>query len=185
MLTKCFEQYLGHDSTASLTTAHRILRGQMLAYVSREFINHWTGMHQAGGSTAELHRSRLENKSVREHWGSLHQNTFCAICLLRRPEHVMKCRHSVCDFCVQIFATPRVTEEYTYTFSSCICCGRPADLLVRLKPPSAGLRILSIDGGGVRGIVPLEFLNLLQKSLGSSCRVQDLFDLALGTSVGE
>jgi hypothetical protein len=30
----------------------------------------------------------------------------------------------------------------------------------------------------------LEFISILQKSLRSSCQVQDLFDLALGTSVG-
>ncbi|TKA60681.1 hypothetical protein B0A55_12855, partial [Friedmanniomyces simplex] len=46
------------------------------------------------------------------------------------------------------------------------------------------IRILSVDGGGIRGIIPLEFLHLLQRSLGSSCRIQDLFDLALGTSAG-
>ncbi|KAK0866001.1 hypothetical protein LTR87_015181 [Friedmanniomyces endolithicus] len=61
---------------------------------------------------------------------------------------------------------------------------RRTHLLIRLKPPTAGVRVLSVDGGGVRGIIPLEFLHLLQRSFGSSCRIQDLFDLALGTSAG-
>lgn len=69
-------------------------------------------------------------------------------------------------------------------FDDCLVCGKEAALLVRLKPPTAGVRIISVDGGGIRGIVPLEFLSQLQHSLGSSCRIQTLFDLALGTSAG-
>lgn len=57
--------------------------------------------------------------------------------------------------------------------------------MVRLKPPTAGIRILSIDGGGVRGIIPLEILSMLQGIAGSSCPVQDLFDLVYGTSIGQ
>jgi len=58
-------------------------------------------------------------------------------------------------------------------------------LLIRLKPPTAGLRIMTLDGGGVAGIISMRFVDLLQKSLGSNCRIQDLFDLIVGTSVGK
>ncbi|KAH8431446.1 patatin-like phospholipase family protein [Aspergillus melleus] len=43
--------------------------------------------------------------------------------------------------------------------------------------------ILAIDGGGVRGVIPLEFLVLVQESLGR-CPLQDLVDLGVGTSSG-
>ena len=56
---------------------------------------------------------------------------------------------------------------------------------VRIKPPTAGVRILSIDGGGVRGIVPLEFLNLLQVEVGSEIPLESLFDQVFGTSSGK
>ncbi|KAL9606564.1 MAG: hypothetical protein Q9179_000289 [Wetmoreana sp. 5 TL-2023] len=59
-----------------------------------------------------------------------------------------------------------------------------SSLSVVLKPPTAGINILSIDGGGVRGAVPLEFLSILQEILGDDCPIQDLFDLAFGTSSG-
>ena len=62
---------------------------------------------------------------------------------------------------------------------------KPVQLTVQLKPPTAGIRVMSIDGGGVRGIVPLEFLDLLQRSLGPECPLQDFFDLAFGTSAGK
>ena len=44
------------------------------------------------------------------------------------------------------------------------------------------LRILSIDGGGVRGIIPIIWLTHLEKRAGR--RTAELFDLIVGTSVG-
>ena len=66
----------------------------------------------------------------------------------------------------------------------CVLCSL-GTLRVTLKPPTAGIRILSVDGGGVRGVVPLEFLNILQDTIGPECPIQDLFDLAFGTSSGK
>lgn len=54
-----------------------------------------------------------------------------------------------------------------------------------LHPPTAGPRILSIDGGGVCGVIPPEFLRLLQKVVRRNCEVQSLFGLAFGTSSGK
>lgn len=62
-------------------------------------------------------------------------------------------------------------------------CGS-SSLTVTLKPPTAGIRILTIDGGGIRGVVPLEFMRKLQDKVGPDCPIQDLFDLAFGTSSG-
>jgi patatin-like phospholipase/acyl hydrolase len=43
-------------------------------------------------------------------------------------------------------------------------------------------RVLSIDGGGIRGIIPALVLANLEKTTGAS--VSDLFDLIVGTSTG-
>jgi patatin-like phospholipase/acyl hydrolase len=51
-------------------------------------------------------------------------------------------------------------------------------------PPTMNPTILAIDGGGIRGAIPLEFLILVQESLGPGCKIQDLVDLAMGTSSG-
>ncbi|XP_071686733.1 patatin-like protein 2 isoform X2 [Rutidosis leptorrhynchoides] len=59
-----------------------------------------------------------------------------------------------------------------------------------LQPPTYGnlITILSIDGGGVRGIIPsviLEFLETeLQKVDGEKARIADYFDVIAGTSTG-
>lgn len=63
----------------------------------------------------------------------------------------------------------QVDREHAFILKRCGLCLRPADLTVHLKPPTAGVRILSVDGGGIRGIVPLEFLELLQRSFGDDC----------------
>jgi patatin-like phospholipase/acyl hydrolase len=57
-----------------------------------------------------------------------------------------------------------------------------------MKPPSAGVRVLSLDGGGVRGILELIVLRYLQDyfthELGAYVPVIEMFDLVVGTSTG-
>lgn len=55
--------------------------------------------------------------------------------------------------------------------------------MIDVLPPTMNPTILAIDGGGVRGVIPLEFLILIQENLGS-CALQDLIDLSIGTSSG-
>ncbi|KAL4582318.1 hypothetical protein LXL04_006865 [Taraxacum kok-saghyz] len=58
------------------------------------------------------------------------------------------------------------------------------------RPPNTGdlITVLSIDGGGIRGIVPgviLEYLELqLQELDGEEARIADYFDVIAGTSTG-
>ena len=72
--------------------------------------------------------------------------------------------------------------EHRYTLT-CIICNE-GTLTVGLRPPTRGIRILSIDGGGTRGVIPLEYLAMLQEAVGDSCPVTNLFDLGFGTSSG-
>ncbi len=43
-------------------------------------------------------------------------------------------------------------------------------------------RILSIDGGGIKGVFPAAFLANIEQTVGRS--VSDYFDLVVGTSTG-
>jgi len=45
------------------------------------------------------------------------------------------------------------------------------------------LRILAIDGGGIRGIIPAVVLAAIEKQSGKP--ICELFDLIAGTSTGE
>ncbi|KAI9767630.1 MAG: hypothetical protein M1839_004461 [Geoglossum umbratile] len=57
-----------------------------------------------------------------------------------------------------------------------------------VKPPSAGVRVLSLDGGGIRGILELMVLMYLQDyvtvELGVYVPIIEMFDLVVGTSTG-
>ncbi|KAK8048468.1 hypothetical protein PG994_010198 [Apiospora phragmitis] len=58
------------------------------------------------------------------------------------------------------------------------------ELVVRIRPPTAGHGILCIDGGGVGGIIPSTILELVQDRLDLPIPVQEHFSMAYGVSVG-
>jgi len=70
-----------------------------------------------------------------------------------------------------------------YYIGTCLLC-HSENCTVRLKPFPAGERILNINGGGPRGVIPLEILKIIQNIMGPNTRLQDMFDVAFGTSVG-
>jgi uncharacterized protein len=60
-------------------------------------------------------------------------------------------------------------------------------LIIMLEKKSRFVRILSIDGGGIRGIIPGQVLVRLEEKLDSKksgTRIADVFDLITGTSTG-
>jgi len=75
--------------------------------------------------------------------------------------------------------------EYRFMLRECVICQSLGSLIIKLKPPTSGVRILSIDGGGSRGIIPLDNLSLLQDLAGPDIAIHELFDLSFGTSSGE
>lgn len=75
--------------------------------------------------------------------------------------------------------------EYSYRITKCILCHSNSELTVRLKPPTAGSRLLVLDGGGIRGILTLRILQALDKYRQLPYPIHDEFDLILGTSTGK
>ncbi|KAJ1375751.1 Patatin-like phospholipase domain [Sesbania bispinosa] len=67
---------------------------------------------------------------------------------------------------------------------------RTKSSLAQIQPPTYGnlVTILSIDGGGIRGIIPATILTFLETQLqeldGESARLADYFDVIAGTSTG-
>ena len=82
----------------------------------------------------------------------------------------------------------RTTCENTYVVDSCFLCSERVDAKFRFKPKTKSLNVLTIDGGGVKGIIPLQGLQLLElmlEPLLPGFPIQDHFRVLVGTSSGE
>jgi hypothetical protein len=132
-------------------------------------------------TSAEIHVNNLSLRS--RYWSQMRSNLTCLFCIRWKPEeHVLTCGHSICDVCPRIlgYEAPEVDEQFTA--SQCILCRTNDSVVAVLQPSTANLSILSIDGGGICGVILLEFLRAMQELIETP--LQDLFDFAIGTSSG-
>lgn len=141
------------------------------------------GVH--GDWAAESHRRVLRKAHDRIRWEKIRSEQCSFFCLLEDPQHVLRCKHAICDACVVRCGIPQPQQDYHYLLEVCPLCSTPCDIRITLKPPTAGLRLLSLDGGGARGVVSLQFLRSLQAALGGAGRIQDYFDMGVGVSAGK
>ncbi|KAK7557627.1 hypothetical protein IWX91DRAFT_110775 [Phyllosticta citricarpa] len=113
-------------------------------------------------------------------------HTACFCCLFEMPEHSLPCGHIICTSCVKTYGI--VSGKNELTIQACPLCSnhiQPSwSHKIALKPKAAGVRILSLDGGGVRGIIELEVLWQIEQALGGKLPIQRFFDLIVGTSSG-
>ena len=137
---------------------------------------------EKGRSSAALHADNLLEHL--EYLRPLRSPSTCLCCIQRKSEHVFECGHALCDICVAIFGDTVEGLEYCFEMPTCLLCRLGSSLNVRLLPPTCSARLLSVDGGGSRGIVPITFLDTLQEVLGLPYPIQHHFDFAIGTSSG-
>ncbi|KAJ3460552.1 hypothetical protein MRS44_011419 [Fusarium solani] len=112
----------------------------------------------------------------------------CLACLSNAPTNMLPCtphEHGICEDCIRRY-NPRTGEASVIRMNACPlgCLFSTTPWNIRVKPRTAGARILALDGGGVRGIVELVILAKIEKAVGFGIRIQDLFDLVIGTSTG-
>lgn len=111
-------------------------------------------------------------------------NIICSTCLLRSPDHILACGHTMCESCIHDHFPLSLSYHYT-DITRCLVCGRAMSQRIFIKPATMKPSLLAIDGGGVRGIISLELLNRLEKSLDVPTPIWGFFDLIVGTSAGE
>lgn len=112
-----------------------------------------------------------------------HATCFC--CLMDVPEHALPCGHVLCSACVKAYG------KSSKTAITLACCPLHKETtnwakaaVIRFKPTGAGVRVLCLDGGGVRAIVQLEVLRAIEHLLGGEINIQSFFDLIVGTGAG-
>ncbi|KAI1846078.1 hypothetical protein JX266_007887 [Neoarthrinium moseri] len=110
----------------------------------------------------------------------------CFSCLRELPECPLPCGHILCLPCVQTYG--RNTSRSTIEMTRCplhvqdVIADPP--WIIPIKPARAGVRILCLDGGGVRSIVELQVLKAIKKVLGPKLPLQLFFDLIVGNGTG-
>jgi len=136
-------------------------------------------------SATSLHLDLFNDKEFRGYISRYKSYKTCLCCLMRAPEKVFVCGHAFCDICIRTFGTRCMSKPFHFNVSSCFICGMEANAVFKLIPPTAGIRILSMDGGGVRGIIGLTTLVQLERDLSYlGCPIWDVFDFVIGTSSG-
>lgn len=151
--------------------------------------------HAAQAHRENLVQLRLANgfpwkKSVREMVNDFGRNArVCYGCFFGRPEYRLPCGHAICVACVEDFDDTPKAAKYPGLFShwSCAVCaatGHGWPHRMRVKPDLAGVRVMSLDGGGVRGIVELVVLKQLEEQIGLGIPLGRFFDFMVGTSAG-
>ncbi|KAI5805973.1 hypothetical protein EDC01DRAFT_609926 [Geopyxis carbonaria] len=127
-----------------------------------------------------------ENKVVIE--VPLVSYTTCFCCLSATPIHVLNCTHVICQSCLESFSEYDEKNLQRVLTVCPLCCNSNSlwkePWTTPVKPPTAGLRILSLDGGGIRSIVQLKILEELEKMINIDMPIQEFFDLIIGTSGG-
>ncbi|KAF1991096.1 hypothetical protein K402DRAFT_436349 [Aulographum hederae CBS 113979] len=138
------------------------------------------GGRDASQIAATIHRDKVvqsfyrqvsNGASVPDEFDS---HTVCLCCLFEAPEHPLPCGHVLSMEPTRSiwYNCPLEGNNVRHTWT------------IRLKPKSAGVRILTLDGGGMRGIVELETLRALEQAMNVQIPIQSFFDLIVGTSTG-
>lgn len=162
-------------------TASPLVHQKFLRDVEEDFCRLFDQLNHQNAKV--IHTRRLKELCTYLTDAKNHNTCFC--CLLCTPEKVLDCGHAFCDNCIKTFGIPG-PEPYTFAISECmLCTSRHSSCRFTLLPPTAGTRLLSIDGGGVRGIIPLTVLQQLERDLSFlGCPLRDHFDFVGGTSSG-
>ncbi|KAK3379099.1 hypothetical protein B0T24DRAFT_716735 [Lasiosphaeria ovina] len=137
---------------------------------------------------ARLHRTEIETFYRKlDSVTKVKSHATCLCCVRKVPEHVLPCGHVLCDACVQSIGD----DVGGCVFEVRYCPLHPQyakwydnPVRIKFKPKDAGVRLLCLDGGGIRGIVELVILRAIEKELGDLIPVQNFFDLIVGTSTG-
>lgn len=152
------------------------------ALIWQELVTLVSDMRTYGMSAVQIHQENTNSLNI--DWSRIKSNETCLYCLRRVPENTLSCGHAICDNCVRNIGHKTSNFDCQYQIDACMLC-HLGQLSIGLRPLTAGLRILSVDGGGTRGVIIVGFMEIFQNLLEETWKIQDLFDSAYGTSVGE
>lgn len=161
-----------------------ILRSGFINLVRTHLISFFEQLTHGPSSAAEIHSSNLNR--FKHHWQNIQSSSTCLCCLRRRPQYNLSCGHILCENCVLIFGDVDEHDPWMYKIHHCFLCGEemPEEVNVKIHPPTAGVGILCIDGGGARGASSLRIMKRIHDRIGLPIPFQRFFKVAFGISSG-
>ncbi|KAH7363976.1 patatin-like phospholipase-like protein [Rhexocercosporidium sp. MPI-PUGE-AT-0058] len=173
----CRTGVLAHEGST-----HMILPSGFIRLLEDEFVTQVEAFIKLlDVSSAIWHRRML--CTTKTNWFSIRSKTTCLVCLRARPQYRLPCGHIICDNCVRLHGEKK--DIWDFHVPHCFLCGlETSGAIFKVRPPTATARLLCIDGGGVRGIIPLIVLQALEELVGLPYPVQGNFDFIFGTSAG-
>jgi hypothetical protein len=163
-----------------------ILRSGLIKMVETHLLRYFEQfIHSDGESATEIHRSNLT--CFEDRWRDIQSSSTCLCCLRRRPQYCLPCGHCICENCITVFGDCCEDDPWIFKVHHCLLCGQkmPNDITVKVHPPTAGVGVLCIDGGGTRGIVPLMLMKRIQDRIGLPIPFQRFIKVAFGVSIGK
>ncbi|KAJ0100665.1 hypothetical protein J7T55_002025 [Diaporthe amygdali] len=159
-----------------------MLRSGFIDAVEKHFDESFGQLIRGPNTSARIHGETLGR--YRTAWKEIHSNSTCLSCLRRRPQYGLQCGHVVCESCVLSFGNRSPGDPWLFELETCFLCGEEmlGGALVRVHPPTAGVGVLCVDGGGVRGIAPLRLMRRIQERLSLPIPFQRLVQVAFGIS---
>lgn len=151
-------------------------------YIHEEFVR--LSLERREGSAARAHL-RLLRQHHHLLW-NCYSDISCLVCLARSTQtgKALSCGHSLCNTCVVICGSRVVEESWTFRISSCPLCSQQNDDLIRLRPPTAGVRVLELGGSAKDKMLLWQFLKDLQRALSLPLSLREHFDEAVGYEIG-
>lgn len=127
-------------------------------------------------TAAKAHMSTLAQ--FKTTWQMVYSNVFCLSCFGREAQNTLTCGHSLCESCTMIHDKTPLPESWTRSPSACPLCLEPNRISFRIKPYTAGVRCLCIDGGTSQDMLVLK---ALENEMKLSAPITEYFDIAVGS----
>jgi len=160
------------------------LRSGFINMVEKHFVRTVERLVRESKTAAELHRDNLRHHKA--FWYGIQSSSTCLSCLCRRPQYRLHCGHIICENCVVVLGKCCENDPWVFKIKQCPLCEAemPEEVTIRTHPPTAGVGVLCIDGGGTRGLVPLKLMKRIQDQIGLPIPFQRFIKVAFGISSG-
>lgn len=150
----------------------------LISLIAKDFVEYHR-IVEMGETSIEVHQRNMHQ--LAHFFATYRTNMSCLFCLTGSPERHLSCGHSLCDTCIRRFGKGVIGREDRFTVS-CLF-GDKGMLTADLKPVTAGIRILSVDGGGSRAVAPLTSCEMMEE-LMPGCPLHEQVDYGAGSSSG-